>query len=92
MTRDMIKKDFKLKKINGETLIVTPGIFLHEPVYAPNFYVKCLNGNNVVHHDMNSCTIEIDDIDREEFPELKNYKHVFCFIDHENNTFSCVAD
>lgn len=90
MTREEILKKFN---VNEYDIIQNPGKFEGCAIYAPYFYDLVMNGasDGIIQDDFGCIkdVFNINDDDRKQFPELKNYKTVtistsddgFCLIE-----------
>ncbi len=78
MTRKDIEAEYKV--VNG--IIVSPGKFEGEPVFAPWFYEGFLEGT-ADEDDDGTLYWLLDEGDRREFPILRNCQHVYMDIDDQ---------
>lgn len=88
MTREEIESEYTVR--NG--VIVSPGKFEGEPIYAPYFYDAMMNGvqDDTTEDDEGNTvdTFFITDDDIEQFPELKNIEAVFLTY-YDNGFVTC---
>lgn len=79
MTRQEIIKDYKVKS----GVILSPGKFEGEMLYAPYFYALLLLGEGEFDADTGDTSFDITKEDIEEFPELKGCDIVYLSEDED---------
>ena len=85
MTRKEIMAQYETRPSG---VIVSPGKFEGEMLYAPYFYDLLLNGTVAYDDDDGREFIDVTDEDRAEFPELAGASRVECYED-DNGFFFC---
>lgn len=92
MTREEIKAEFKTSE---DGVILSPGKFEGEMVYAPHYYGRIIEGDGEekeLPDGSYSTFFEVTDEERQEFPELGDIQVVECYQNDAGQFFCVEAD